>query len=100
MDPPVWAKLACAVRAALDARGLQATGISGPGTSMGSSKPFLLALDAADSFKCIALISIHSWEATHLNNNGPQRMSHNLTEYAAIRARFDPDHKKLWVATE
>ena len=60
----------------------------------------MLALDAADRFKCIALISMHSWEATHLNNNGPQRMSHNLTEYAALRARFDPDHKKLWVATE
>lgn len=99
IEPAIWAELACAVRAALDARGLQTTGISGPGVTMGSSEPFLTELAADGRLdRCVALISVHTWEDN--TPNGPHEMADMLTKYATLRARFDPDHKKRWVATE
>jgi hypothetical protein len=99
VEPAVWAKLACAVRVALDARGLQATGISGPGVSLGSSKPFLEALAVENSIhRCIAMISVHTWEDN--TSNGPHEMAGMLAKYVALREQFDASHSKRWVATE
>lgn len=98
--PKVWSKLACAVRTALDMRGLQLVGISGPGVSLGSSRDYLLSLAASASLeKCVALISVHTWEDT-ATTKGPGEMAALLARYQALRGKFDPHHKKMWVATE
>lgn len=102
IPPTTWAALACAVRAALDARGLSSVGISGPGTSLGSSAAYLDAM-AAESRSgvgsCVSLLSVHTWEDTS-TANGPHEMASLLDMYATLRARYDPNHTLLWAATE
>ena len=97
--PAVWAKLACATRDALDAKGLQHVLISGPGTSMGSDKPYLAALAAANGSRCIGILSTHSWEST-TSKAGPHELAGMLRKYDAVRRQFDPQHEKIWIATE
>ena len=100
IEPSVWVKLACAVRAALDARGLRSVGISGPGTSMGSSSAYLQAMVNAGSIgQCVSLLSVHTWEDPH-TFNGPHEMASLLSTYEALRIKFDPQHELYWVATE
>lgn len=97
--PAVWAKLACATRDALDAKGLHHILISGPGTSMGSDAPYLAALTASKGSRCIGILSTHSWESK-TTKAGPHELAGMLSRYDTVRRRFDPNHEKLWVATE
>jgi hypothetical protein len=99
IEPAVWARLACAAQAALVARGMGTVGISGPGTSLGTSESYFAALKQQGALKCVATLSVHSWEDT-ATTAGPHEMSAMLRQYALLRSKYDPGHRKGWAATE
>jgi hypothetical protein len=67
---------------------------------MGSDGPYLDALTArANGSRCIGILSTHSWESS-ITHEGPHELGRMLSEYDAVRRKFDPHHEKEWVATE